>query len=234
MTKGRFIFYCALLAAAVYGGLIAWPAAYFRSSCSYKNITLHTREPLASVPEAFLGRITDAAAGGEFYDPSRNFDVYLGAGRGGYLFWAPFCGKSHSCVHPFSGNIFIASADLEKNSAYGPGGEQDRRVLESVITHEIVKAQLRKKLGALKYAALSDWKKNGYAEHMARETADMRPEAICVKSPEGGPLPGYLEDRLIIESIQSAEFIKFAEIMEGNYGGDAARARLKQQYCGKP
>jgi len=233
MTFSRFVFYCVLLPAAVYAGLTFYPRAYFTQSYGHDNITLHTREPLSEPADAVLARISETVAGDDFAEPGRTFEVYLGGGFGGYAFWAPFCGKSYACVHPLSGKIFVASADMEKNAAYGPGASMPRRVLESVIVHEVVKAQIKEKLGVLKYAALPSWKKDGYAEHIARETSDMNPADICSEDSADNTLIKYMEYRLVMEMIKAEGDVSYPTLMKENNSDSASLARLMRKYCNR-
>jgi len=233
MTKGRFFFFCVLLAAAAYCGLTLYPALLFNSNYGYKNLTLYTHDPLTKSPDRLLSDIYSKISADDFYDPGQNFEVYLAAGYGEYSFLAPFCRKEFACAHTVSGKVFVASPDIDKNIAYGPTGGGLGRALESVIVHELVKLQIKNKVGVLSYFGMSDWRKDGYAEHIAMETRDMSPSAFCARVPGTDPALPYLESRLIVEMLKNEDEIGYVLLMKASYSYEAVRNRVESKYCGK-
>jgi hypothetical protein len=224
------MFYCSVLAAGIYGGFTFYPRVLFSGSCVYENISIYAHVPLTCDPEGVPSRISGAIAADAFFDPGQKFEIYLTGGYGEYRFFAPFCGKSYACLHPASNKVFVASADFDKNLAYGPE-LPGKRILENVIVHELVKAQLKNKLGPLKYAALQDWKKDGYADHVAKETEGENAPDICGGDKQKNPLAKYLEYRLVLETLKAGTEAPYtALILENNvYAG--VRDRVIKKYC---
>lgn len=231
MTKGRFLFYCALLAAAAYCAVTFYPSVFFGSSYAYKNLTLYTHDPMREPPGKLLSAIYEKIAADDFYDAGRNFEIYLAGSYGEYVFLAPFCRKDFACAHPVSDKIFVASPDIDKNLAYGPRGGGLGRSLEGVITHELVKIQIKNKMGALNYLFLSAWRKEGYAEHVAMETRDMDPAAFCAGGSGRDPALPYLANRLIVELVKAEDGIGYPALMKANYSYESARSRAERKYC---
>jgi len=232
MTKGRFIFYCALLLAGIYVCLTCYPRVLFSNHYEYRNISVHTRVPAAGPADALLARVYDVIMADDFPDPERKFEVYLTGGYAEYAFWAPFCLKAGSCVHPVTNKVFIASSDLDKNLAYGRDEAKKARILENVITHDLVLVQLKDKLGAMNYIALKDWLKEGYAEHIARETVDMDPALICGERNKNEPLVQFLESRLMMDMAKSeVPDTGYAGLVKSNYSYEVMRKRVMEKYC---
>jgi hypothetical protein len=127
--------------------------------------------------------------------------------------------------------VFIASADPGKDLAYDPSGRGAPRILESVMVHELAKAQVKNKLGALKYLAAADWKKDGYAEHLARETGDMNSADICGEWNRNDLLKRYLEYRLMAELLKYEDGIGYAALMTENISYESVRTRVLNKYC---
>lgn len=230
MTTGRIILYCLLLVAGAFAGLTYYPGMFYSNSLNARYMVVHTLEPLDMSVADVLGRIADKISADDFFDPEKTFEIYLGTGYGKYALLAPFCGKSFACVHPLTGNVFVASADLQKNLAYHPDDPAHTRVLEHVLTHELVKAQLRARLGALKYTALQDWQTEGYAEHVTLEAADADISLICPGAPPD-PRAYYMKDRLVLEEVKAASDMTYAAIMEGDRSPDQAAKTIIQRYC---
>jgi len=233
MTRGTFVFICALFAAIAYSGVTVYPSALFSSSYSYKNLTLYTHDPLKEPPNKILSEIYERISADDFYDAGQSFEVYLAGSYAEYVFLAPFCRKDASCAHPVSDKIFIASSDMDKDLAYGPRGGGLGRNLGRVITHEIVKTQIKNKMGALDYFFMSDWRKEGYAEHVAMETRDLAPASFCEGSGWSDPALPYLKNRLIVELIVLEDSLSYPVLMKTNYSYESAQKRVENRYCGK-
>ncbi|HBB67790.1 MAG: hypothetical protein A2X28_03690 [Elusimicrobia bacterium GWA2_56_46] len=231
MTVKRLLLYVALVVLAAYGAITSYPGILFSASRGYNNITLYSRLPLNELTDKLLARVYDALAAEEFFDPGRKLEIYLTGGYGEYRFFAPFCGRSYSCAHPVSNKVFIASADPGKDLAYDPSGRGAPRILESVMVHELAKAQVKNKLGALKYLAAADWKKDGYAEHLARETGDMNSADICGEWNRNDLLKRYLEYRLMAELLKYEDGIGYAALMTENISYESVRTRVLNKYC---
>ena len=232
MTKMRFLFLCVLLAVAAYCGLTIYPVVLFSSKYDYKNLTLYTHDPLTKSPDRLLSDIYAKISADDFYDPGQNFEVYLTGSYKEYSFLAPFCRKEFACVHPINSKVFVVSADIDKNISYGPTGAGMGRVLESVIVHEIVKAQIKNKVGVLSYFGMSDWRKEGYAEHVAMETGHLNPAAFCSGDGTDPAIP-YLKNRLIVEMLRVEDEIRYPALIEENYSHEDVLSRVERKYCGK-
>ncbi|HNW45548.1 MAG TPA: hypothetical protein PKI19_13680 [Elusimicrobiales bacterium] len=231
MTFSRFVFYCFLLLTAAYAALTYHPDALFTNVYSYGSITLRSRAPLNESARAMVSRINEKVSGGDFSAPGQKFEVYFPASGYLYALLTPFCGKSFSCLQTVTGKIFVASADFEKNLAADPGGAEEPRLLENVITHEIIKAQVKNKVGGLTYLLLPEMKKEGYAEHMTLETAELQPAEICKPNAKRATLLRYLAQRLELELLQFESDATYPSILKTEKADETAMKRLRQKYC---
>ncbi|HBA61515.1 MAG TPA: hypothetical protein DCZ92_12010 [Elusimicrobia bacterium] len=220
-----------LLIAGVFAGLTVYPSVFFANTLNARNMVVYSREPIDMSSADLLGRVRDKVFADEFADAGQTFEVYLGSGYGKYALLAPFCGKTFACMHPLSGKIFVALADMQKNQALDPADPSRTRVLEHVIAHEAVKAQLRNKLGPLKYFTLKEWQTDGYAEHVAMETADADPALICQGAAARDPRALFFKHRLVIEDLKMMEDLTYPAIMEGNRTPDKSIKNVTQKYC---
>jgi len=234
MTFGRFMMYFILAFAAVYCGLTFYPGVLFSGKYEYKNITLYTGEPVTGPTDPMLERVYNIVMADDFVDPGQTFEIYAAAGYAKYAFLAPFCAKEQSCVHPATSKVFIASADLDKNQVYGRGSSAKPRIMESVVIRELVLAQMKKNLGPMKYISLRSWLKDGYAEHIARETVEMDAAAICGARDAGDPLPQYMESRLILDLVKGENpDLNYPALVVGEFNYENLRKRVMDKYCVK-
>ena len=233
MTIGKILFYCALLAGAVYCALTLHPAVLFSNNYVYKNMTLYTHDSLKEPPDKLLSTVYEQISAGDFYDADRNLEIYLAGGSVEYSLLALTGAGKFACANPVSDKVFVASADIDKNLAYPPGGDRIGRDLAGVISHEVVKIQLKNKFGPLNYFLMPDWKKEGYAEHLARETQDMNPTDFCHENTLSDPALPFLENKLIVELVTLEDRIGYLVLMTENYSYDSVKARVEQHYCGR-
>ncbi|OGS13135.1 MAG: hypothetical protein A2234_06020 [Elusimicrobia bacterium RIFOXYA2_FULL_58_8] len=231
MTFNRFLLTCALALAAAYSALAFHPDALFPNTYRFGNVALHSREPISESARALISRVNEKIFTGDFSSAEQNFDIYIPGSKALYTLFAPFCAKTFACLHPVTDKIFIFSADFGKNLASIPGGMENPRMLESVLTHELVKAQLKHALGTFNYIILPGMKKDGYAEHIVMETAEMQPAEICVKNKKTATLALYLEQRLALELVQFENDITYPALLRSNKADGSAEKRLRQKYC---
>jgi len=231
MTFNRFLCYCALLTAVAYSTLTFYPNALFGNIHKAANISLHSRVPLPEASQAIIARVRERIAACDFFDPEQKFDIYFTGDSPLYALLAPFCRKSFSCLHPVSDKIFIASPDFENNLAHSPGGAEAPRILESVIMHELIKAQVKHRVGGPNYLFLSEMKKEGYAEHITMETAELQPTEICTENIKFATVRHYLEQRLVLEMVQRETDTAYTSLIRNNQGDDSAVKRLRQTHC---
>ena len=233
MTVGKLIFYCVLLAAAVYCAVTVHPAIFFGSSYTYKNLTLYTHDPLKEPPDKLLASVDEKISADEFHDAGQKFEIYLTGGSLEYAFLAPSCTDKFACAHPVTDKVFVAMPDIDKNLAYPPGGGGIGRDLAGVIVHEVAKVQLKNKLGSLTYFQLPEWKKEGYAEHIAMETHEINSSDFCRAGSGEDPALPYLENRLIVELVTAEDRISYPALMNENYSYDSVKPRVEERYCGR-
>jgi len=234
MTVGRFISYSVLALAAVYCGLTFYPKLIFPNVYEYQNISLYTRVPLPGPADALLGRVYNTVMADDYLDPAQKFEIYLTGGYGEYAFLAPFCAKEQTCLHPVSHKIFIASSDFDKNQVYGRGPAEKPRVMENAMVHDLVLAQMQRKLGFVNYVALRAWLKEGYAEHIARETVDLEAAGICGERDKNAPLVQYLESRLMLDLAKAeAPDVPYPDLITAQYNYDNMHKRIMDKYCAK-
>ena len=233
MTIGKFMFYCVLAAGALYCGLIFHPAVIFGSNYTYKNLTLYTHDALKEPPDKLLSTVYEKISTDEFFNADQNFEIYLDGGGVEYSFLTSFCTDKFACANPVSDKVFVALPDVDKNLAFAPGGVGIGRDLAGAIVHEVVKVQLKKKLGSLNYFLMPGWKKEGYAEHVAMETRDINSADFCRAGSGEDPALPYLKNRLIVELVTSEDRIGYPALMDENYSYDSVKPRVEQLYCGR-
>lgn len=231
MTISQFMFLCMLLLSGVYGLLTYHPSIMFSDKTAIGNDTIYSMSPLHEFAGSTMERVHSRLAMSDFSAPEEKQEIFLVGDAKIYSLLAPSCGKKFSCVHPLTGHIFVYSGDFEKNQAYFPDGAEEPRSLEAVLTHEMVKAEIRAKLGGLTFMLLGSPKTDGYADHIAQETAAMKPEEICRPDPKRATLARILEDRLTIEQMKFDSDSSYLSLVRDGADDDTAKKHLRKNIC---
>lgn len=231
MAPGRFAAYLLLFLSSVFALATASPGLFFGVPHESGNVVFFMHDG-REIDARALERAASAVGSGYFSGPEMSLEVYATGGRIEYLLLAPFCAGRPACMHPLSGKVFTAPADIVSSAAEVPG--EASGVMGSAMIRELVRAGLRSELGLTRYILLPEWKKNGYAEHIAKETADMPASAICGADEEEAPLSGLLEDRLMVEMLAEEDKEPYPLIMEEDHSYDVLRSRLMKKHCPAP
>lgn len=228
MSFSKFISICILLSICAYTYLIFNPQALFGVKHNSGPLLIYSQVPVELSASEIIVRAREKAALSDYYSADQAINVFLVGNENKYKFLAPFCG-SYSCLNPLTGNILIALPNLEKNLAADTAGGAPR-VLESVITHELVKAGMLRKFLFLSYVFMPPLKVDGYAEHVTMEAANMDKAEIC-PGKKDNLVATYLRHRLVLEYIVQSDNTTFPELLRSDKGSDTSIQQAMKKYC---
>lgn len=170
-NKRKLLIFISVLVFCItfFGILKIFPRCYYRYRFQVENYTLYSNQPVDSSVIQVIGTVNMLTGNKRFNFPNYRYDIFLSNSY--FLFWI------HTALNKMAtgasdlvtNNIYIANADIEKNSAcnFQEGRE---RSLHSVIAHESTHILLRKKYGLRKYRKLlkhKNWKVEGFCEWIA-------------------------------------------------------------------
>ena len=222
----------ALLAAlaGVYLLLLAKPELYFSKAINYRNFTVRARGEAPASVEASLDAAADKLAASELYRENDTFEIVAAGSAAEFKFFTPFIGGEYSRVNPFSGAIFLASADFAKGEARREPGAQEFRKLSSEIAAAAARDQARRLFRPLSYLFRSDWEIRGYAARVSGAGGDFSPSDACGAVSDPG-----LEDYkcgLMLDTVMKEDNVTFKDLLERNMSYEKAEERFKKTYCG--
>lgn len=229
MIKG--ISYIIAIVIIIYALVISFPEVFFKYKTEYETLIIYSQNPLPETINSVLSKVYEKISNSELFVSGVRYEIFICKGFGSYTFFAPFCRKSFACAYPFTGKIFIASADFEKNKAMKNTPTENTRTLDSVIAHEITHNLIKNKTVFLKYMFLQDWKNEGYAEYIAGSGILDVPRLICDENTERTPALKYLEYKLAIDYLINDEKMTFKEIFESNVSFDSVMKKVKLKVC---
>ena len=221
-----------LAAAGIYGSILYWPGIFFSNRLERGNFIIASRAQIPDSVGSFAEKASYKLKNSQLSAEGQKFEVYVTTSAGEYAFFAPFCRKDYACLHPFKDIIFMAPADFEKGLVASPLDSQNSLSLEKLLAREAVKLQIRLEMTPLAYILADNWKKDGYAEHVA-SSGDYEPYTIDIckgdaaSDPERAP---YLY-RLAVEYIMAENKIGARDLLSTDLSVEPAIKTLKSRSC---
>lgn len=220
-----------LILGVAFGGLTYFPGIFFKAKKEFRNITVYSHEPLKDTAEEVMLRVNDKVFAAELADSGQKFEVYLDNGSFEYKLFSLFCKADYACLNPLTGKVFVASADFDKKKAFTSADTEKGRPLDAVLIRALAKGQVKKKVSDLAYFFLSDWRKDGYAEHVAMETDGWDNVEICGDKAKDDPVRRGMKYRLTVEMVTSEDRLTYEVMMKENYSPESVEKRVMKKYC---
>jgi len=158
----------------VYGGVLCAPQPLFAWSISSQNLTLYADRPFAPAAGARVLELAQAklTASPLYAGEHHNVFVCSAPWRRVLLFNHNY--KVGGVSYPWlTGNVFLRDAHIEDNRLLDSRGQpvSADRSLDYFIAHEVTHAMTGRVLGALDYARLPEWIREGYADYVGKGRA---------------------------------------------------------------
>jgi hypothetical protein len=148
------------------------PQTAFAAGVSDGNLSLYSdREFPAEAGIRSLHLARQKLERSPLYNPNQSHSIFVShAAWRRAIFMAPAFYAGGVNYYPITGNVFLRSADIENNRLFGPSGTilPGARTLDYFIAHEISHTLTGQSLGAIDYISLPRWKREGYADYVAK------------------------------------------------------------------
>jgi hypothetical protein len=157
--------------AALYLAVLVHPQPLFAYSATVENLTLYARAPLPEVAPAVLDDALRRIQRSPLYSPAVHHRVFLCNSSSLFFFLSGGTRRGRAVTVDFlNGNIFIASANVERGEVYGRSGAAagPDRPLSYFIAHEVAHHMTSTTLGRWRYFRMPVWLREGYADYVAR------------------------------------------------------------------
>ena len=228
----KFFSLCVLAAAVIYGSILSFPGIFFNNRLERENFVIVSRAQIPAAAGSSAEKASYKLKNSQLSSEGQKFEVYTAASVGEYAFFAPFCRKDYACLHPFKDIIFMAPADFEKGLVASPLDAQNSLSLEKLLAREAVKLQIRQEMTPLAYVLADNWKKDGYAEHVA-SLGDEEPYTIDICKGDAASDPeraSYLY-RLAVEYIMAENKMGARELLSSDISVGPVIQSLKSHSC---
>ena len=154
--------------------LLNVPYPLFSASVSANNLTLYSDrafEPAAG--QHVLELAAAKLAQSPLYSPKQKHQVFVcNAAWRQRLFFLQKYGVGGVNYYPLTTNIFLRNSLIDENALIGPSGQRatGERTLDYFIAHEITHTLTAQAIGNMAYLVLPQWKREGYADYVARKS----------------------------------------------------------------
>jgi hypothetical protein len=156
----------------IYVALLAFPYPMFSYAASYRNITVYSDRPIPAAINPVLHTVENRLDKSPLNDPSLRHRVFICNSNRLFALFANsdyrVGGKNYVWL---SRNIFLRQAHIDHDRLVGPSGNEvpGERTLAYFVAHEITHSLEVNYLGRSAYFKLPAWKREGYADLVAKD-----------------------------------------------------------------
>jgi len=183
------------------------PYPLFSASVSANNITLYSDRAFeAAAGRHVLELAATKLAQSPLYSAQQKHQVFVcNATWRQRLFFLHKYGVAGVNYYPFTTNVFMRNSIVEENALIGASGNRasGERTLDYFIAHEITHTLTGQAIGKMAFMVLPEWKREGYADYVARNPVfnyEEAKHAFLVNDPKMDPAKSglYLRYNLLV------------------------------------
>ena len=152
-------------------GPLAFPYPMFSYEASYRNMTVYSDRPIPVAIEPVLQSVENRLEKSPINDPSLQHRVFICNSNRLFALFANseyrVGGKNYTWLNR---NIFLRRSHIGRNRLVSPSGNEvpGERTLAYFVAHEITHSLEVNYLGRYSYFKLPAWKREGYADFVAK------------------------------------------------------------------
>jgi len=211
--------------------LLCFPQVLFAHEVSYKNFTVHSREPLDQSVYAVLDRAETKLSASTIKNQAVKPQIFLINSHGLYKVMSLFLGgNSFGKGFPVlpTNNIFINRSDLAKDLVFRKAPADNQRSLSGVIAHETAHLLIRKRFGYWRNLTMPVWKKEGYSEYVAGgSTLDHETGVKLWKAnPKDGTGYQYFKYYMMVKHLLEHEKLSVDDLFDRDHDVPALEAKV--------
>jgi len=195
-----------MLAGGLYVILLAFPYPLFSYTERFHDITIYSDRPISPNLRFVVDSVRERLRKSPLNDESQHHRIFICNSDWRFIV---FTNRDYHAAGVnqawLNRNIFLRRSDIEHNRLIGPSGKvvPGERTLAYYITHEIVHSLEVRCLGRWSYLQLPAWKREGYADYVAKAPNFISAERLAAlrrNAPEMNPKGSglYLRHHLLV------------------------------------
>jgi len=157
---------------ALYPALMLFPHPFFRHQARSKNIAIYSDRSISPAILPILGDVEQRLPRSPLDDPRLQHRIFICNDTWRFILFANTDYRAGGVNKAWLNHvIFLRRAEIQGNRLVGPSGNEvpGDRTLAYFIAHEIVHTLEVDRLGRYGYVRLPAWKREGYADYIARD-----------------------------------------------------------------
>jgi hypothetical protein len=161
------------LTLAPYIALIAFPYPFFSHEVHLENIAVYSDQAISPALLSILNDVEERLRRSPLNHPTLQHRLFICNNSWLFTFLANTDYRAGGVNKTWlNQNIFLRRSDIGENRVIGPSGRavSGERTLAYFITHEIAHSLEAHLLGRYAYLRLPAWKREGYADYVARDS----------------------------------------------------------------
>jgi len=224
-----------LLTLALYVTVMAFPYPFFSHEVHFENITVYSDQSISPALLSILNDVQGRLQKSPLNDPTLQHRLFICNKGWLFTFLANTDYRAGGVNKAWlNQNIFLRRSDIERNRLIGPSGKEvsGERTLAYFITHEIAHSLEVHLLGRYEYIRLPAWKREGYADYIARDSEFVFAERLAAlqnnapeMSPQGSGL--YLRYELFVAYLLDVAHLTPEEMLTDSFAEAALEHTLR-------
>ena len=205
--------------------VIAFPYPFFSHEVHFENITVYSDQSISPALLSILNDVQGRLQKSPLNDPTLQHRLFICNKGWLFTFLANTDYRAGGVNKAWlNQNIFLRRSDIERNRVIGPSGKEvsGERTLAYFITHEITHSLEVHLLGRYAYIRLPAWKREGYADYIARDSEFVFAERLAAlqnnapeMSPQGSGL--YLRYELFVAYLLDVAHLTPEEMLTDSF-----------------
>jgi len=220
---------------ALYVTVMAFPYPFFSHEVHFENITVYSDQSISQALLYILNDVQGRLQKSPLNDPTLQHRLFICNKGWLFTFLANTDYRAGGVNKAWlNQNIFLRRSDIERNRVIGPSGREvsGERTLAYFITHEIAHSLEVHLLGRYEYIRLPAWKREGYADYIARDSEFVFAERLAAlknnapeMSPQGSGL--YLRYELFVAYLLDVAHLTPEEMLTDSFAEAALEHTLR-------
>jgi len=159
------------LASAVFLYIAVFPDCLFPNASIQENVTVRSVEPIDPRLYSVLDIARSLLKQSTLYDSTVSYRFYFCEDFPLYALFSLVNFRSFGVTYPLVNRIFMAKTDISGTFCFANKPQNNRRLLHTVLAHEMTHCLLAKRFGLWRTIFAPKWKTEGYCEFIANESS---------------------------------------------------------------
>ncbi len=227
-----------LTLSCAYITLLVFPYPLFSYQAQYENIRVYSDRPLSAALPALLGDVQKRLTESPLNDTTLQHRIFLCNDDRRFAFFVNTDYRVGGLNYTWlNRNIFLRRSDIDRNRLISRSGKEvpGERTLGYFLTHEITHSLEVNALGRFTYARLPVWKREGYADYVAKARDFHFEEELAAfrrGDPEMDPARSglYLRHELLVYYLIQSKGLSLRTILNQSFSEADLKQELTQRY----